>query len=249
MFSHEAPLQEIYIPSTWEVLFLWASLYDFHRVTCRSDATVIMLKDGIFVMDGHVFGSLTLFAVASLVTPGPNNLLIFASAVHFGIKRSWPHLLGVAFGFFVELWACGLGLDALFRVIPVARQILKILGGAYLIYLAIRIATSPVDPSTSTHRKQPMTFTEAALFQIVNPKSWVIALGGIALYTDAAHPFKSMLIVSIFLGVATIPAVGVWALAGIMMKTYLSHPRRLRYFNVAMGMLLVAAVLPMLHAI
>ncbi len=198
-------------------------------------------------MSGSVLWSLTLYAVASLVTPGPNTLLAFASAVHFGLKRLWPQIIGVAFGFLVELWACGLGLDALFNMVPVARQVLKFLGGGYLIFLAIRIATSPVDPTVNTARKPPMTFIQAAMFQIVNPKSWVIVLGGIALYSDPTHHYASMLIISLFLGLGTIPAVLIWAVAGIMTKSYLSHPRRLRYFNIAMGLLLIVAVVPMLY--
>ena len=45
-----------------------------------------------------LFGLIT-FAVVSSITPGPNNLMLLASGVNYGFRRTVPHMLGIAFGF------------------------------------------------------------------------------------------------------------------------------------------------------
>ncbi len=45
------------------------------------------------------------------ITPGPNNIMILSSGLNLGIRRSIPHLFGIAVGFPVMLVAVGLGLD------------------------------------------------------------------------------------------------------------------------------------------
>ena len=39
------------------------------------------------------------FAFVTSVTPGPNNMMLLASGVNFGIRRSLPHMLGISLGF------------------------------------------------------------------------------------------------------------------------------------------------------
>ena len=83
-----------------------------------------------------------LFAFVSSITPGPNNLMLLASGASFGLRRTVPHMLGVAVGFGAMLLALGAGLAELYRALPWAQLALKIAGSAYLLWLAWRIATA-----------------------------------------------------------------------------------------------------------
>ena len=84
----------------------------------------------------------SLFAIAGSITPGPNNIMLTASGANFGFRRTLPHLLGVCLGFPVMALAIGLGLSRLFEELPIAHTVLKVVGSAYLLWLAWRVATA-----------------------------------------------------------------------------------------------------------
>jgi threonine/homoserine/homoserine lactone efflux protein len=122
------------------------------------------------------------FAFVTSVTPGPNNLMLLASGVNFGFRRTMPHMLGVGFGFMFMILVLGLGLSAVFVAYPVAHDALRVVGGAYMLWLAWKIANAgAVGDGTSSGT--PLTFLQAALFQWVNPKAWVMGIAAIASYT------------------------------------------------------------------
>src|SRR5262245_46578749 len=119
-------------------------------------------------MDNMLPGPLVLFALAMCLTPGPNVVMITASAVNFGFRRAIPHMLGITFGFALLIVASGLGLAGLLEAEPRLHVALKYAGAAYLLYLAWRIAQAGAVSSGAT-RTNPISFIEATLFQWVNP--------------------------------------------------------------------------------
>ena len=126
-------------------------------------------------MQLETFLALILFAFTTSITPGPNNMMLFASGVNFGFARTIPHMLGIGAGFLSLLIAVGLGLGALLRSVPVVYTALKFAGGAYLLWVAWKIGTSR-SLSDGKAGAKPMTFLGAAAFQWVNPKAWVMAV-------------------------------------------------------------------------
>jgi threonine/homoserine/homoserine lactone efflux protein len=193
----------------------------------------------------EIFLTLLVFAFVTSITPGPNNLMLLASGVNFGFKRSIPHTLGIGSGFFSLLLGVGLGLGALIQTFPLLYTILKVAGGAYLAYLAYKIAISR-SLSEVDGKARPMTFLEAAAFQWVNPKAWVMAVTAMATYTSPDAYFATVLIVSIAFALVNIPSVSSWAAFGQMMRGWLTDPVRLKWFNISMAILLVASLWPML---
>ncbi|MEZ5812138.1 MAG: LysE family translocator [Rhizobiaceae bacterium] len=197
-------------------------------------------------MPTETFIALVVFAFVSSVTPGPNNVMLLASGVNFGFRRTIPHMLGIAGGFAGLLMAVGLGLGALLSLHPGLHLVLKIAGGAYLLYLAWRIAMSRSPAAKQGTGGQPMSFAAAALFQWVNPKAWVIGLTAMSLYADPAMPLVSTLLVTGAFVLVNFPSVSVWAGFGRALRGFLSDPTRLKWFNIAMGLLLAATLWPML---
>jgi threonine/homoserine/homoserine lactone efflux protein len=114
--------------------------------------------------------ALVTFAFATSITPGPNNMMLFASGVNFGFRRTIPHMFGIGAGFFSLLIGVGFGLGAVLKTYPLLFTILKFAGGAYLLYIAWSIAMSR-SISSGTAGARPMTFLEAAAFQWINPKA------------------------------------------------------------------------------
>lgn len=198
-------------------------------------------------MSAETFVALVAFAFVSSITPGPNNFMLLASGVNFGFRRTIPHMVGIGVGFFSLLMGVGLGLGALLEAYPQLHTTLKLAGGAYLLWLAFKIARSRSMSSGGTGRDRPMTFFEAAAFQWVNPKAWIMAVTAMAIYTSPSTPYLSVLLVATAFALVNFPSVSTWAGFGTALRGFLSDPVRLKWFNIVMGVLLAASVVPMMR--
>lgn len=190
-----------------------------------------------------LLGPLLLFILVSSITPGPNNAMLASSGLTFGMQRTVPHLLGVNLGFALMVLLVGLGLGAVFTREPMVYQVLKYLGAAYLLYLAWKIANSG-SMQEGRARTRPFTFLQAAMFQWVNPKAWVMAVGIVATYTPQQGFFGNLLIATLACIVINLPCVGLWVLFGSTLRRWLHKPGIVRGFNVVMALLLVASLYP-----
>lgn len=191
------------------------------------------------------FLALLMFSFVSSVTPGPNNIMLFASGVNFGLRRTVPHMFGISVGFGALLGAVGLGVGVLLERFPLILLAIKIAGGCYMLYLAWRILNSgPVEAGDSGAR--PMTFMEAALFQWVNPKAWVMATVAMTTYTDQGHYATNVLIVIFAFCFVNFPSVSIWTVFGTAMRRFLQDPVKLKVFNAIMALALVFSLWPML---
>ena len=184
------------------------------------------------------------FAFVTSATPGPNNVMLLASGVNFGFRRTIPHMLGVGLGFTFMIIVIGLGLSQVFAAYPVMHDVLRYGGGAYMLWLAWKIANSgPIKDGEI--RGTPLTFLQAALFQWVNPKAWVMGITAIATYTVTSSYIASVFAVGLVFGLVNIPSVSAWVLFGAAMRNFLKDPRHLRVFNVTMALLLVVSMAPL----
>ena len=190
------------------------------------------------------FLALAAFALVSSITPGPNNLMLMASGANFGFRRTVPHMLGIGIGFGVMIVLVGLGLVRIFDAFPVTHLILTVVGVAYLLWLAWKIAHAAA-PDAARAGARPFTFTQAALFQWVNPKAWQMALTAITLYAPDRSA-TAILWVALVFALINLPSGSTWTVMGQQMRRVLSSPARLRAFNLSMATLLVASLVPVL---
>jgi threonine/homoserine/homoserine lactone efflux protein len=196
-------------------------------------------------MPGELLLALTSYAFVMSITPGPNNLMLLASGVNFGFRRTIPHMLGVGCGFIFMLFLVGLGIGQLLQANPAIYTALKYASLAYMAWLAWKIAQSgPVNASEGEASGKPLTFLEAALFQWLNPKGWAAALTGITAFTSPDNYLPSLLVVAAVFAAATIPSVTSWTAFGIALRGALAAPRNVRIFNIVMASLLMASMLP-----
>lgn len=184
------------------------------------------------------------FAFVTSVTPGPNNMMLLASGVNFGLRRSVPHMLGISLGFMVLVMCVGFGLGQVFEQVPALYTVLRYLGAAYLLYLAWKIAGSGAPDGNGSETGKPFTFLQAAAFQWVNPKAWVMAIGAITTYTPQDNFLINVLLIAGLFALVNCPSVGLWTVAGSLLRNWLRNPRVLRAFNIGMAVLLVASLYP-----
>jgi threonine/homoserine/homoserine lactone efflux protein len=189
--------------------------------------------------------ALVSFAFVTSITPGPNNIMLTASGVNFGFTRTIPHMLGIAAGFMALLLAVGFGLGAVFTLFPPLKAALKVAGAIYMLWLAWKIAHSGSGGDGGQPPGRPLTLWEAAAFQWVNPKAVVMALGAMAIYVRPDHLIGDVLLVTLVFGLVNLPSVSTWAAFGHVLRNALGDPAKLRFFNIAMALLLVLSILPM----
>ncbi len=179
-------------------------------------------------------------------TPGPNNIMVASSGVNFGFRATVPHILGVTFGFPVMLLVVGLGLAKVFLAVPWIHVAFKYVSIAYFLYLAWRIA-SATTVSTTGATARPVTFLQAAAFQWVNVKAWIIAVSAVTTYT-VVNPtlFWQIGAIAVLDIVITLASVSCWTLFGHFLRDYLHTDARRRWFNRSMAGLLLLSILPVL---
>lgn len=170
--------------------------------------------------------------------------MLMASGANFGVRRTVPHMLGVALGFVFMAVLVGAGLAQAFVAVPQLYTVLKVVSVAYLLFLSWKIATAP-PPGEAARAGRPMTFLAAAAFQWVNPKAWAMALTAVSVYAPS-QTAAGIVAVAVVFGIVNLPSVGTWAVLGQGMRRVLTNPTRMRAFNVLMAVLLVASLYPVL---
>ncbi len=177
------------------------------------------------------------------ITPGPNNVMLTASGARFGLRRTLPHVLGIGCGFVVQLLAVCAGLSALFTRWPSLQSTLAWVGAAYLVYLGWQMLGAGTARSGEAHH--PVSFGQAALFQFLNPKAWVMTITAATLFLphDLAPLVSGAYMAGMMEGIG-VPCMMVWALFGTSLKRFLAVPRGRLAFNVSMALALgVTAVM------
>ncbi|MDP4968418.1 MAG: LysE family translocator [Burkholderiaceae bacterium] len=198
------------------------------------------------MIDWHIVMAMAMFALASSITPGPNNMMLLSSGVNYGFKRTIPHMLGISSGHLVLLLAIAAGLDQLFQLFPLGYQIMKGVGFCYLLYLAWRIAFSTTPLKRGETKGHPSGFFGAALFQWVNPKALLMAITYFSNYMPIDASITFIFLTCLMFTVINLPCLGLWVLLGTQLERVLSQPRQRQVFNLVMALLLVLSMVPVL---
>ena len=191
--------------------------------------------------------TLLAFAFVSAGTPGPNNVMLMTSGMNYGFRRSAGHMLGVAYGFPLMIVAVGLGLSQLFALLPWLELTLKYVCAAYLLFLAYKIATArpkiAADGDLDVSGR-PLTFIEAAAFQWVNPKAWVMATTALTVYAlPIATAWNALAVAAVFAFAGSFTATG-WTALGQTLRRFFADPVRLRIFNGVAAFALILTLVP-----
>ncbi|WP_304165701.1 LysE family translocator [Lonsdalea britannica] len=197
----------------------------------------------------NLFLSMLGFLWVAAITPGPNNMLLTASAANFGFLRSMSLMVGIMIGMQSVLLLVALGLGSLILLYPSLHLALKILGSAYLLWLAFKIASARYEElDTQTAPPRPMPLYQGGLLQFLNPKAWLMALGAVAGFSLSGGEYVgSVIAISIAMFSVNLVAGIVWLGFGTVIGKMLRSRRAWRIFNLFMGLLTAACVLMIWH--
>jgi threonine/homoserine/homoserine lactone efflux protein len=181
------------------------------------------------------------FSFVSSFTPGPNNILLWASGATFGFRRTIPHVVGTALGLGAMALVAGAGIAALVSSVPQLGVAMRLAGSVYLIWLAWQIVRAGTLEAGSVAR--PLGVGGAMGFQVVNPKAWIFALGAMTTFRPESLPVvPGTLLVALAMIAMIIPAASVWAWAGEAMSRWLSGERTRRVVSVVLGAMVIGTI-------
>lgn len=198
-------------------------------------------------MSLQTFTAVFIFSLAMAFTPGPNNVMLAASGSRFGIRLTLPHLAGVTLGFPVMIFLVGLGLASVLVASTLLQLVMKIVSCAYLLWLALQIARSS-SVGGAAERSRPLSFLQAAAFQWVNPKAWLMAVSAISAYTAGRGEqlYFQVAIIALLCLVVTLFSTLTWTAFGAAIRRWLRSRAALRLFNLAMAVLLLVSTAPIM---
>lgn len=184
---------------------------------------------------------LVAFAFAGSVSPGPNNAVLWASGVRFGFRRTVPHVLGTALGIGTLVVGVAAGIGVLLEAVPAVELVLKLVGSAYLLYVAFLVVGSGVVGRASV--SEPLGVLRAVAFQWVNPKAWIFAVASVGAFLPPEH--HRLAAVALFTSVVMLIVVcssTIWAIGGAALGRVVDDDRKRRAVSVVLAVLLVASV-------
>ena len=185
--------------------------------------------------------SLSLFMLGTSCSPGPNNIVASYSGFNFGVIKTFPHMLGVIFGFTTVVCILNFGLINIFKLYPLIQEILKIFGSIFLIYLAYKIAFSK---NVKENKKEnPVKFIETFFFQFLNPKGVIVGIIIVSTYVESGSNFMNysfwVILVSFLCALISITF---WTFVGKFFRRFATNEKFIKIFNYVMSSLLLACI-------
>ncbi len=151
-------------------------------------------------------------------------------------------MMGISSGVGLLLLCCLLGLGQLFLWYPQLHYVLKIAGTLYLIWFTWKILTANMRTSHK-QKAQPFSYTQAALFQFVNPKAWLMATIACANFTAiGTHYWLSGIVLIICFLPVNFLSVSVWAAFGQLIERVFNHSYYRQVINGFITLLIVYSI-------
>lgn len=173
--------------------------------------------------------SMSLFALAASLSPGPVNLVGVSSGARFGVRVGCYFVTGATIGFIALFLLIGLGLQQIVGLIPQLMDYLKWAGVAFLLYLSVLLIRDSGELSGHGKTTAPTPWL-GAVMQWLNPKAWLASISGIAAYTHQAETNEVWVFAGLYLVICWLSLM-VWVLLGAWMSEWLSSSQRIRFLN------------------
>ncbi len=185
-----------------------------------------------------------LFSIPLTLSPGPNNLMVTSNCAQYGYARTLPALAGISMGATALFLAVSLGLGFALLSHPRIHETLKIVGSAYILYLSFKLYTSKAQGAADTSVGQPITFVQAGLLQILNPKIWLLAATAASSFLPfTPNLYRDAAVLSLTLGGVFFPCNSIWAVFGLVLRRLLHGKTSWRRFNRTMGVVTASSIL------
>lgn len=182
-----------------------------------------------------------IFIFIGLFTPGPNVILLSASGAAHGFRATGPHLIGVVLGSGILAGLVGLGVGQILLLYPAAAMVLRLFAFAWILFLALRIWQDGQPKGIEMTR--PFTFSQAVLFQWINPKLWAVSMAASAFLIGQA-PLQQAMQLGLSFSIINLFVCLFWVGFGHALRPYLSQEKiRKAFFRIMAGLLAASGLL------
>ena len=193
-----------------------------------------------------------IFAFVASITPGPTNFLILSTSHQFGIKKTISLIFGGSIGAALLVLMIGFSISTTLNEYQNIKLILSLIGGIWLSYVSWQIFnhSSNLEEGFQTE-KNKNGFSTGFFLQLINPKSWLMAIAVITVYTPhVANYHQVLIILSCIFMLISLPCLFVWAYLGQITKKMISSTYHMIIFNRVLGTVFFISVwYPILHSI
>ncbi|EIK96565.1 LysE family transporter [Pseudomonas sp. M47T1] len=178
-----------------------------------------------------------LFAFVASITPGPTNILVLSNSARFGLRATVPIILGGCAAAALIVLAVGTGVGRTLMTLPYVQPTMTAVGLLWLTSLAWKIWAAPAE-AVSADDQRRLGLGGAASLQLVNPKTWMMALAVVSVFS--AHGLAvHWLSLGFFL--VSLPCMTCWALLGAGSARWISSPRAMQRMNRVLAVLLLVS--------
>lgn len=183
-----------------------------------------------------------LFAFVASITPGPTNLLVLSNSARYGFKAALPIILGACAGAAAIVLVVGTGAGQSLAHLPRVQTTMQWAGAAWLSVLAWQIFNAPVQAPDLQSAQKRLGLTGAASLQLINPKTWMMALAVVSVFAgEGAQRQSQVAYLSLVFFLISLPCLGAWALLGAGSSRFLTRPCAMKRFNQCMALLLLSS--------
>ncbi len=192
----------------------------------------------------ETFLPFVLFAFVASITPGPTNILVLTNSSRHGLLRTLPIMVGGCAGAALMVLIVGTGLGDVLTRHRQVQTVMAWVGIVWLTWLAWQIFSAPaeaIDPDKTSEGPR-LGLWSAASLQLVNPKTWMMALAVVSVFagTDADRMLRVMWLSLVFFLVA-IPCMTAWAYLGVSAAKFCRSAQSMKRFNQVMAVLLLVS--------
>ena len=189
-------------------------------------------------MPGYVLGNFFIYSVINAFTPGPGNILALNTVTNYGYKKGKPLFRGIFVGYYVVQIICAVFVFGVSAFLPNVLGIMKYVGAAYILWLAVNIALSK--PTTGTVEKSA-SFIKGFLLQFINVKIYLFGITALTGYvTDYSTSLWVLLMFELMIATIGTVATLTWVGLGVLIqKAYQKH---YRVINIILALTLLECV-------
>jgi len=190
-------------------------------------------------MTGIEFAPLVSYVLIASFTPGPANIASSSLGMLYGLRRCLPYLAGLAAGVFLMMLLGGLVSASLLSWFPVLEPLLRLVGAAYILYLAYGLVRASYQFSEQPVR--PLGFGHGLALNLSNPKLIVYAFTVFSSFlTPIAGRPVGLVTAAVLLALVSASATLTWTIFGAGIRAQLRDPRFVRWLNIGLALALAA---------
>ncbi|VVO10590.1 LysE family translocator [Pseudomonas fluorescens] len=183
-----------------------------------------------------------LFAFVASITPGPTNILVLSNSARYGLGAAVPIIFGACASAATLVLLVGSGAGSWLSALPAVQTAMQWVGVAWLSYLAWQIFSAPAAAITSQSTDARLGLMGAAGLQLINPKTWMMALAVVSVFAGGGEQrLGHVMVLSLAFFLISMPCLAVWALLGAGSTRWLRSPRAMQRFNRCMALLLLGS--------